>query len=71
MCAVVGPEVGEETGTVDKMLKDMSNFYDSELNSLADNLTKLMEPVILLVFGLIATLLALAVYSPIYTITQI
>jgi type IV pilus assembly protein PilC len=63
--------IGEETGTLDKMLKDMSNFYDSELNSLADNLTKLMEPVILLVFGLIAALLALAVYSPIYTITQI
>jgi len=63
--------IGEGTGTLDKMLKEMSQFYETELNSLADNLTKLMEPVILLVFGVMAGLLAVAIYSPIYSITSI
>lgn len=62
--------VGEETGTLEKMLEDMSKFYDSELNDMADNLTKLMEPIILVVFGGIVGVLAVAIYLPIYSITQ-
>lgn len=62
--------IGEETGTVDKMLLDMSKFYEEELNNLADNLTKLMEPIILLVVGVIVAILAIAIYLPIYQISS-
>jgi type IV pilus assembly protein PilC len=62
--------VGEDTGALEKMLDDMSSFYDAELNIMADNLTKLMEPIILIVFGGMVGFLAVAIYLPIYSITQ-
>lgn len=63
--------IGEDTGTLDKMLTDMSNYYETELNNITDNLTKLMEPVILLVFGGVVGFLAVAIYLPIYQITSV
>ncbi|HEX9804168.1 MAG TPA: type II secretion system F family protein [Candidatus Dojkabacteria bacterium] len=62
--------IGEETGSLDKMLSDMAAFYEEELNSLTENLTKLMEPIILLIVGGIVAVLALAIYLPIYSISQ-
>jgi type IV pilus assembly protein PilC len=62
--------IGEDTGSLDDMLSDMAKYYDDELNNLAENLTKLMEPVILLVVGGIVGVLALAIYLPIYQIAS-
>ena len=62
--------IGEETGTLEQMLKELSEFYETELNNLADNLTKLMEPVILLIFGVLVGFLAVAIYLPIYQIAN-
>lgn len=61
--------VGENTGTLEQMLADMSAFYEAELNEITDNLTKLMEPFILVVFGFIVAFLAVAIYLPIYSIS--
>ncbi|MBD3280755.1 hypothetical protein GF389_04500 [Candidatus Dojkabacteria bacterium] len=60
--------VGEETGKLDKVLQDMAAFYDEEVSNTADNLTKLLEPIILLSVGGLIAFLALAVYWPIYSI---
>lgn len=60
--------VGEETGKLDQVLADMAGFYDEEVTNTADNLTKLLEPFILLTVGLLVAFLALAVYWPIYSI---
>jgi type IV pilus assembly protein PilC len=60
--------VGEETGKLDQVLQDMANFYDEEVTNIADNLTKLLEPFILLVVGGLVGFLAIAVYWPIYSL---
>ena len=62
---------GEQTGNLDKVLADMGSFYEAEVNELTDNLTKLMEPMILLLVGGMVGFLAVAVYLPIYQIGNV
>jgi len=62
--------IGEETGKLDQVLADMALFFESEVNETAENLTKLLEPIILLVVSLLVGFLAIAVYWPIYSIGQ-
>jgi len=59
---------GEQTGNLDKVLNDMGAFYAAEVKDITDNLSKLMEPLILLVVGGVVAFLAVAVYLPIYNI---
>ncbi len=59
---------GEEAGKLDKVLEDMSVFYDNEVEQMTNNLTKLLEPFILVIAGLMVGFLAIAVYLPIYSI---
>ena len=62
---------GEETGKIDKVLQDMSNYYASEVDQKTNNLTKLMEPLILVVVGFVVALVAIAVYLPIFSLSSI
>lgn len=62
---------GEESGKLDKILEDMSNFYEGEVQQLADNLTKLMEPLIMVIAGGLVGFLAIAVYLPIFQVGQL
>ncbi len=61
---------GEEAGKFDKIMEDMSEFYESEVQQVADNLTKLMEPLIMIVAGGLVAFLAIAVYLPIFQVGQ-
>jgi type IV pilus assembly protein PilC len=62
---------GEDTGSLDKILDDLSVFYENEVNEMTSNLTSLIEPVLLLIVGLMVAFLAIAVYFPIYNVAQI
>lgn len=61
-------KVGEETGKLDEVLGKVSQQYKKEVDQMADNLTKLMEPIILLVMGVVVGVLAIAVYLPIFSL---
>lgn len=61
---------GEEAGKLDKVLTDMNDFYESELDQLAGNLTKLMEPLIMIIAGGMVAFLAIAIYLPIFQVGQ-
>ncbi len=62
---------GEESGKLDKILEDMAAFYEGEVQQLADNLTKLMEPLIMVIAGGLVGFLAIAVYLPIFQVGQL
>lgn len=62
---------GEDTGSLDKILQDLSGFYENEVNETTANLTSLIEPVLLLIVGMMVAFLAIAVYFPIYNVAQI
>lgn len=61
---------GEDTGSLEKILNDLSSFYENEVNETTANLTSLIEPVLLLIVGGMVAFLAVAVYFPIYNIAQ-
>lgn len=61
--------VGEETGSIDESLFYVSQFYEEDIEETAKNMTTILEPVILLVIGLMVAFVALAIISPIYQLT--
>lgn len=43
--------IGEESGTLDRMLEKVANHYEADVDNLVDHLTSLMEPLIMVVLG--------------------
>jgi type IV pilus assembly protein PilC len=58
--------VGESTGAIDTMLNKISDFYDDEVDQAVNNLTALMEPVIMVFLGVTVGFIVVAMYMPIF-----
>ncbi|MHC4646654.1 MAG: type II secretion system F family protein [Planctomycetota bacterium] len=56
--------VGEETGDLDKMLLKVADNYDEQVDVLVASLMSLLEPVMILVLGVIVMIIVLAVFMP-------
>ena len=61
---------GETTGKLDKVLADIAKYYQAEVDQMTANLTKMLEPIILLVVGGVVLFIALVVYAPIYSLAN-
>jgi type IV pilus assembly protein PilC len=64
VCQMVA--IGENTGSLDSLLKKVAEFYEDEVDSAVANLTALMEPVIMIVLGIIIGGLVISMYLPIF-----
>ncbi|HNU96271.1 MAG TPA: type II secretion system F family protein [Candidatus Magasanikbacteria bacterium] len=62
--------VGEQTGSVEKMLNELSEYYNAEVNETMSNFTSVIEPIIILVLGLGVAGVAVSVIMPMYALTQ-
>ena len=62
VCNMVG--VGEETGDLDKMLLKVAENYDEQVDVLVASLMSLLEPVMVLVLGVIVMVIVLSVFLP-------
>ena len=60
--------VGEDTGALDDMLYKISEFYDQEVEATAEQLTSLIEPLMIAFLGAIIGSMIIALYMPIFTI---
>lgn len=58
--------IGEESGRIEHMLDKAADFYEAEVDSLVDNLGSLIEPVIMLVLGVLVGALIIAMYLPVF-----
>jgi len=58
--------IGEESGAIDTMLSKVADYYEEEVDNLVDNLSSLMEPVIMAVLGVLVGGLVIAMYLPIF-----
>ena len=56
--------IGEETGNVEGMLSKVADYYEEEVEITTQSLTALMEPLIIVVFGIIVGVIVLALYMP-------
>jgi MSHA biogenesis protein MshG len=58
--------VGEETGQIDKLLLDVANFYDEEVDYNLKRLAESIEPILIAAMGGMVLILALGVFLPIW-----
>ena len=63
--------IGEESGTLDSMLDQVAAYYESEVDTLVDNLTTLLEPIIMVVLGVMVGGLVIAMYLPIFNLGRV
>ncbi|WP_417687606.1 type II secretion system F family protein [Pseudidiomarina sp.] len=60
--------IGEESGSLDDMLAKVADVYEREVDDLVDNLTALLEPMIMVVIGILVGGLIVAMYLPIFNL---
>jgi len=58
--------IGEETGSIDKLLNDVSDFYEEEVDYDLKQLSDAIEPIILVALGIMVLILALGVFLPMW-----
>jgi type IV pilus assembly protein PilC len=58
--------IGEGSGSLDSMLAKAAAFYEREVDDAVDNMTALMEPLIMVVLGVLIGTLVIAMYLPIF-----
>jgi type IV pilus assembly protein PilC len=58
--------VGEQTGGLDEMLSKIADFYDEEVDAAVSTLLSLMEPIMIVVLGVIVGGMVVAMYLPIF-----
>ena len=59
-------DVGEASGSLDKMLSKISDFYDEEVDTAVEGLTSLLEPMLMVFLGVIVGFIVVAMYLPIF-----
>ena len=64
-------EVGEMSGSLDQMLRKVSEFYDRQVDYLIKNLTTIIEPILLVVLGVSVLFIALAVFLPMWNLMNV
>jgi len=58
--------VGEETGSLDIMLSKIADFYDQEVDTAVKGLTSMIEPIIIVVMGLIIGTIVICMFMPMF-----
>ncbi|ARK31596.1 type II secretion system F family protein [Halalkalibacter krulwichiae] len=61
-------KVGEESGQLDTMLEKVADFYEEEVEQMASRLSAIMEPLMIVVLGLIVGTIVLAAILPMFSI---
>jgi len=62
--------VGEQTGELEKMLNKVSDYYEEQINEALSSLTSMLEPLIIVFLGVIIGFIVLAMFLPIFKLTQ-
>lgn len=63
--------VGEDTGTLDKILLKLTSFYQKEVDHTIKNLSSLLEPIMMIIIGIGAGFVVISIITPIYTMTTL
>jgi type IV pilus assembly protein PilC len=63
--------IGEETGSMEKVLSQISDFYDKEVDRAVKSLTSVIEPVIIVVLAGVIGLIAAAVFMPMFEVVNV
>ena len=62
--------IGEESGALDSMLGKVADFFEAEVDDAVEAISSLMEPMIMVVLGVVIGGMVIAMYLPIFKIGQ-
>jgi type IV pilus assembly protein PilC len=63
--------IGEEAGALDTMLYKVAEFYEQEVNNAVDALASMLEPLIVVMLGVIVGSMVVAMYLPIFKLASV
>ena len=63
--------VGEQTGNLDEMFTSVSNYYEEEFDTAVENMSSMIEPIMIVFMGTMIGGLMIAMYSPIFNVGSI
>lgn len=63
--------IGEESGALDDMLNKVAGIYEADVDNTVDNLGKILEPMIIVVLGLLIGSLVVAMYLPMFNLMSV
>lgn len=63
--------IGEEAGSLDHMLTKVADFYEEEVDVMVDGLSTLLEPMIMVILGVLVGGLVVAMYLPIFSMGNV
>lgn len=63
--------IGEESGSLEKMLEKVATIYEEEVDAAVDGLATLLEPMIMVILGVIVGGLVIAMYLPIFKLGSV
>lgn len=63
--------IGEEAGSLDSMLNKVSSIYQQEVDDAVDGLSSMLEPLIMVILGVVIGSLVIAMYLPIFTMGSV
>ena len=63
-------EVGESTGALPQMLNSVAEFFEEDVQTTLAWLMSLIEPLILVVMGVVVVIILIALYLPIFSLTE-
>jgi len=63
--------IGEESGSLDKMLFKIADFYEEEVNNAVDALSSLLEPFIMVLIGTLVGGMVVGMYLPIFKLAAV
>ncbi len=61
-------EVGEETGKTADVLTNLASFYEEEIDQMTKNLSSIIEPVLMVIIGIVVGFFAISMILPMYSI---
>ncbi len=68
VCQMVS--VGEQTGALDQMLSKIADFYEDEVDTAVNGLMKLIEPLMIVILGVIIGTIVVAMYLPMFAMFE-
>ena len=62
--------IGESTGRLSETLIYMADLYEDEVDEIVKNLSSVLEPILMVIMGVIVGFVAISIITPIYQVTQ-